>query len=233
MEFLFSPEFWVGLLVVIGIDLVLAGDNAIVIALAARNVPKQQQKMVIWLGTAGAIIIRAVGTLLLVNILSHDLPVLMLAGGLILLWISFKLLVEEKQHDHIDAKSSMLAAVKTIVIADAAMGLDNVLAIAGAAKGDHQTPLVILGLLISVPIVVWGSTFFIKLIERYAWILYAGAAVLAFTAAKMITHEVLIDHWFESELIKWAFTMALVVGVVILGKVKEKQKATSSVDKAA
>jgi predicted tellurium resistance membrane protein TerC len=127
----------------------------------------------------------------------------------------------------------MLAAVKTIVIADAAMGLDNVLAIAGAAKGEHQTALVILGLLISVPIVVWGSTFFIKLIERYAWILYAGAAVLAFTAAKMITHEVLIDQWFESELIKWAFTMALVVGVVVLGKVKEKQKATSSVDKAA
>ncbi|MEY4480586.1 MAG: hypothetical protein RLZZ267_1264 [Bacillota bacterium] len=233
MEFLFSPEFWVGLLVVIGIDLVLAGDNAIVIALAARNVPQQQQKTVIWLGTAGAILIRAVGTLLLVNILSHDLPVLMLAGGLILLWISYKLLVEEKQHDHIDAKSSMLAAVKTIVIADAAMGLDNVLAIAGAAKGEHQTALVILGLLISVPIVVWGSTFFIKLIERYAWILYAGAAVLAFTAAKMITHEVLIDQWFESELIKWAFTMALVVGVVVLGKVKEKQKATSSVDKAA
>jgi YjbE family integral membrane protein len=225
MEFLFSPEFWVGLLVVIGIDLVLAGDNAIVIALAARNVPQQQQKTVIWLGTAGAILIRAVGTLLLVNILSHDLPVLMLAGGLILLWISYKLLVEEKQHDHIDAKSSMLAAVKTIVIADAAMGLDNVLAIAGAAKGEHQTA--------SVPIVVWGSTFFIKLIERYAWILYAGAAVLAFTAAKMITHEVLIDQWFESELIKWAFTMALVVGVVVLGKVKEKQKATSSVDKAA
>jgi YjbE family integral membrane protein len=226
-------EFLVGLLVVIGIDLVLAGDNAIVIALAARNLPKGQQGRVVVLGTIGAIAIRAAGTLLLVNLLSHELPVLMLAGGLILLWISYKLLVEEKQHDHIEAKATMWAAVRTIIIADAAMGLDNVLAVAGAAKGQHQTALVILGLLISVPIVIWGSTLFIKLIEKFAWILYAGAAVLAFTAAKMITHEVLLKVVFDSELVKWAFTMVLVVGIVVVGKNKEKQKAASSQDKAA
>lgn len=219
---IFTMDFLTGLLAIIMIDLVLAGDNAIVIAMAARNLPQGQQKKVILLGTAGAIVIRATATILFVSLL--DLPVLMLAGGLILIWISYKLLVEEKDHEEIEAKSGLWAAIRTIIIADAAMGIDNVIAVAGAAKGDHQYPLVILGLLISVPIIVWGSTLFIKLINRFPWILYIGAGILVYTSAKMITEERLIHDFFENPAMKWGFTLLLIAGVLAAGRLKVKKR---------
>ena len=144
---IFTMDFIMKLLAIIMIDLVLAGDNAVVIGLAARNIPADKQKRVIIWGTVGAIVIRMVATLVVVWLL--EIPGLLLAGGIMLIWIAYKLLVQEKQHESISAESTILKAVGTIIIADAVMGLDNVIAVAGAADGHFL--LVIIGLLISVP----------------------------------------------------------------------------------
>jgi YjbE family integral membrane protein len=211
---LLSAEFFTALLSIILIDLVLAGDNAIVIGMAARNLkPATQKKVIIW-GTVGAIAIRAAATMLVVVLLK--IPGLLLIGGCLLLWIAYKLLAEKKNHD-IDAKEGMWAAIRTIIIADAVMGLDNVIAVAGAAHGDYL--LVVLGLLISVPIVVWGSTLFIKVMDKYPWILYIGSAVLAFTAGKMITGEEFLAPYFEANsFAKWLLIAFLVSTVLVAGK---------------
>lgn len=206
---------------IIFIDLVLAGDNAIVIALAARNLPQHQQKKAIIWGTVGAIAIRAVATILVVQLL--DIPGLLLIGGLVLIWIAYKLLVQEEEHDNIKPGSNLFSAVRTIIIADAAMGLDNVIAVAGAS-GGHEL-LVILGLLISIPIVVWGSTIFIKWINRFPWIIYIGSGVLAWTAAKMITGEQFYIEAFMKDypIVKYAVILLIIVGVLGAGKLKNKQ----------
>ncbi len=187
---LFSTPWWSALLAIILIDLVLAGDNAIVIALAARNLPPHLQKKAIAWGTVGAIAVRSVMTVGVVWLLK--IPGLMLVGGLGLLWIAYKLLADqgEKEHDG-PVASTFWGAMKTIVIADALMGVDNVLGVAGAAQGSFD--LVVIGLLISIPIVVFGSTMVLKLVERFPIIINIGAAVLAFTAAKMIVSEPLLD----------------------------------------
>ncbi|KLR75335.1 membrane protein, partial [Geobacillus sp. T6] len=176
-----SAEFWTALLSIIIIDLLLAGDNAIVIGLAARNLPKHQQKKAVVWGTVGAVVIRALATIFVVWLLK--IPGLLLVGGVLLVWIAYKLLVEGKGHDDVEAGGSLWEAIRTIIIADALMGLDNVLAVAGAAHGSFL--LVILGLLISVPIMVWGSTLILKWIERFPIVITIGAGVLAWTAAKM------------------------------------------------
>lgn len=219
MDFL-SPEYWSALLSIIIIDLVLAGDNAIVIGLAARTLPKNQQKKVILFGTVGAILIRALATLAVVWLLK--IPGLLLIGGVLLVWISFKLLVEEKDHN-VEASQNFWGAIKTIVIADALMGLDNVLAVAGAAHGDFS--LVIIGLLVSVPIVVWGSTLILKFAERFPVIITIGSAVLAFTASKMITGEKFMKGFFEDNpLLKWGLSAVIVIGVLFFGRMKMKTK---------
>ncbi|MFC7681871.1 TerC family protein [Paenibacillus sp. GCM10028914] len=211
-------EFWMALLSIIVIDLVLAGDNAIVIGLAARNVQKEDQKKVIIWGTVGAIIIRIVATLLVAKLLM--IPGLRLVGGLALLWIAYKLLVDEKKHE-ISAGSQMWAAIRTIIIADAMMGLDNVLAVAGAAEGDFM--LVIIGLAISVPIMVWGSTLILKLTDKYPIVITIGAAVLTWTASKMIVEEPLIHSWFANSIVKYGFELIVVVIVIAIGTwVKKK-----------
>ncbi|MDO8773160.1 MAG: TerC family protein [Burkholderiaceae bacterium] len=187
---LFSTLWWSALLAIILIDLVLAGDNAIVIALAARSLPKHLQKKAIVWGTVGAIVVRSVMTVGVVWLL--QIPGLMLAGGLGLLWIAYKLLADQGQAEHSGpVASTFWGAMKTIVVADALMGVDNVLGVAGAAHGSFD--LVIIGLLVSVPIVVFGSTLVLKLVERFPLIINLGAAVLAFTAAKMIVSEPLLD----------------------------------------
>jgi len=187
---LFSTPWWSALLAIILIDLVLAGDNAIVIALAARNLPSHLQKKAIAWGTVGAIVVRSAMTVGVVWLLK--IPGLMLVGGLGLLWIAYKLLADQgdKEHDGPIA-NTFWGAMKTIVVADALMGIDNVLGVAGAAHGAFD--LVIIGLLISIPIVVFGSTMVLKLVERFPAIINIGAAVLAFTAAKMIVSEPLLD----------------------------------------
>lgn len=187
---LFSTPWWSALLAIILIDLVLAGDNAIVIALAARKLsPHLQKKAIAW-GTIGAIVVRSIMTVTVVWLLK--IPGLMLVGGLGLLWIAYKLLADQGNKAHEGPMASTFwGAMKTIVVADALMGVDNVLGVAGAAHGSFD--LVIIGLLVSVPIVVLGSTMVLKLVQRFPIIINIGAAVLAFTAAKMIVSEPLLD----------------------------------------
>ncbi|MBG9735277.1 TerC family protein [Paenibacillus alvei] len=219
MDF-FTAEFWSALMAIVVIDLVLAGDNAIVIGLTARNLPKEQQKKVIFWGTFGAIALRSLLTLAVVWLLK--IPGLLLIGGVLLVWIAYKLLVEEKGHD-VGSAASLWAAIKTIIIADTVMGLDNVLAVAGAAHGDFI--LVVLGLLISVPIVVWGSTLIIKWVERFPVIIYIGAGVLAWTAAKMIVDEPLVKGFFTANpVLKWCLIVVIIVAVLALGRMKKQKQ---------
>jgi YjbE family integral membrane protein len=210
---LFSPAWFAALGAIILIDLVLAGDNAILIALAAKNLPPHLQKKAILWGTVGAIIIRSAMTLIAVQLLK--IPGLMAVGGLALVWIAYKLLVDNggDEDEHGPVANTFWGAMKTIVIADALMGIDNVIAVAGAAHGDMV--LVVLGLLISVPIILYGSTLFLKLIARFPVIVYIGAGVLAFTAAKMIVNEQLIKHVFDASLVlKWGFVVVVVAGTL-------------------
>jgi YjbE family integral membrane protein len=213
MEFL-STAWWTALLAIILIDLVLAGDNAIVIALAARNLPPHLQKKAIAWGTVGAILVRSVMTVAVVWLLK--IPGLMLIGGLGLVWIAYKLLADDGGGEHDGpVVATFWGAMKTIVVADALMGIDNVLGVAGAAHG--QMDLVVIGLLVSVPIVVFGSTVVLKLVERFPIIIQAGAAVLAFTAAKMIVDEPLLRGVFSHDAARWGTYAAAVAGVLLAG----------------
>jgi YjbE family integral membrane protein len=225
---LFSMEFLSALLSIVIIDLVLAGDNAIVIGLAARNLPKHQQKKAVIWGTVGAVVIRALATLFVVWLLK--VPGLLLIGGILLVGIAYKLLVEEKGHD-VEAGGSLWEAIRTIIIADALMGLDNVLAVAGAAHGSFL--LVILGLLISVPIMVWGSTLILKWIERFPIIITIGAGVLAWTASKMIVDEPFLDQYFANPVVKYGFEILVVAGVIAAGTLKKKKGENQLETKAA
>ncbi|CAG9178448.1 TerC family protein [Cupriavidus respiraculi] len=222
---LFTMQFLTALLSIVVIDLVLAGDNAIVIALAARNLPPHlQKKAVIW-GTVGAVVVRSAMTIGVVWLLK--IPGLMLVGGLALVWIAYKLLSDDSGEDeHGQSASTLAGAMKTIIIADAVMGVDNVLAVAGAAHGSFL--LVVLGLLISIPIVVWGSTLVLKLMARYPFIIYIGAGVLAFTAVKMIVHEPLIRDFFNANpVINWGLYVLIVGGVLGAGYLVQKRREGS------
>jgi YjbE family integral membrane protein len=213
MEFL-STAWWSALLAIILIDLVLAGDNAIVIALAARRLPPQLQKRAIVWGTVGAIVVRSAMTLGVVWLLK--VPGLMLVGGLGLVYIAYKLLADKGEDEkHGPAANTFWGAMKTIVVADALMGIDNVLGVAGAAHGSFD--LVVIGLLVSVPIVVFGSTLVLKLVQRFPLILHAGAAVLAFTAASMIVAEPLLEEVFDHFAARWATYATAVAGVLAAG----------------
>lgn len=213
---LFSAAWFSALAAIVLIDLVLAGDNAIVIALAARKLPQHlQRKAIVW-GTLGAIVVRSVMTIGVVWLLK--IPGLMLVGGLGLVWIAYKLLAPEQGDGeaHAPTATTFWGAMKTIVIADALMGIDNVLGVAGAAHGAFD--LVVIGLLISVPIVVWGSSLVLKLVDRYPMITYAGAGILAFTAAKMIVSEPLLDSFYDPNLAyRWLTYAVLVAGVLGAG----------------
>ncbi|MGJ3223488.1 TerC family protein [Geobacillus thermoleovorans] len=226
---LLSAEFWTALLSIIIIDLLLAGDNAIVIGLAARNLPKHQQKKAVVWGTVGAVVIRALATIFVVWLLK--IPGLLLVGGVLLVWIAYKLLVEGKGHDDVEAGGSLWEAIRTIIIADALMGLDNVLAVAGAAHGSFL--LVLLGLLISVPIMVWGSTLILKWIERFPIIITIGAGVLAWTAAKMIVDEPFLKAYFANPVVKYGFELLVVAAVIAVGTMKKRKSAKEPQPKAA
>ena len=219
---LFSPEFFSALLAIIVIDLVLAGDNAIVIAMAARNLPAHLQKKAIIWGAVGAIAVRSAMTLVVVYLLK--IPGLMLIGGLLLVWIAYRLLNPEQENDeHGNASTTFWGAMKTIVIADAIMGLDNVLAVAGASHGSYV--LVVLGLLISIPVVIWGSTQILKIVERYPSVTYLGAAVLAWTAAKMMISEPISQDWLatQSPALEYLIQVVVVLGVLISGFIRSRR----------
>lgn len=228
---LFSTAWWSALMAIILIDLVLAGDNAIVIALAARKLPPElQRKAIVW-GTVGAIVVRSAMTLVVVWLLK--IPGLMLVGGLGLLWIAYKLLADTDDGSEHDVEvNSFWGAMKTIVVADALMGIDNVLGVAGAAHGSFD--LVVIGLLISVPIVVFGSTVVLKLVERFPIVIKLGAAVLAYTAAMMVINEQLLKSIFHSgdmtsTALRWGLIVLAIVGVLGAGHLKSmRHKATQT-----
>jgi YjbE family integral membrane protein len=213
---LLSAEFFSALFAIIIIDLVLAGDNAIVIALAARSLPPDvRRRAVIW-GTVGAIAVRTAMTLVVVWLLK--IPGLLLIGGALLIWIAYKLLIDTGGQDGHSLKPSVhfWGAMKTIVVADTLMGLDNVLAVAGAAGGSFL--LVTLGLLISIPIVIAGSQLILKYVERFPSIVYIGSGVLAWTAVKMMGSEPLLaDVLAQYPAITWIAHIAVIGGVLTAG----------------
>jgi YjbE family integral membrane protein len=234
-----DPEFlsaaWLSALAtIIVIDLVLAGDNAIVIGLAARNVPKEMQKRVVLWGTAGAIIVRALLTIVVVWLLK--IPAFLLIGGLALVYIGWKLTQDgggeggEGKHS-IAPQASMRGAIQTIIVADAVMGVDNVLAVGGAAQGSML--LVVIGLAVSIPIVIWGSTLVLHWVERFPAILWLGAAVLGWTAAKMIASEPLIKPWLDAHTpVRTALYVAIVGGLIAIPlwqAAKPRQRALGAV----
>lgn len=229
---IFSLQFLYALGAIILIDLVLAGDNAIVIALAARRLPPKLQKRAILWGTGGAIFVRTLMTVVVVWLLK--VPGLLLLGGALLLWIAVKLLAPQEapgegEHGAVD---SFWGAMKTIVVADAVMGLDNVLAVAGAAHGSFL--LVVLGLLISIPIVVWGSTLILKWVERFPIIVYVGAAVLAWTAAKMMLGEPLVKEFIAPVAgYAWLAQVMAIAGVLGIGYMMNMGKRTAPAPEAA
>ena len=211
---LFSAPWWSALLAIILIDLVLAGDNAILIALAARNLPPELQRKAILWGTVGAIVVRSLMTLCVVWLL--QIPGLMLVGGLGLLWIAYQLLGEQPgDHEGAAGPTNFWGAMKTIVVADALMGVDNVLGVAGAAHGAMD--LVVLGLLISIPIVVFGSSLVLRLVERWPVIIQLGAAVLALTAAKMVLGEPLLADYLKSIPLPSVWLQSIVIALAIVG----------------
>jgi len=214
VHYLLESTFFSSLLLIITINIVLSGDNAVVIAVACRRLsPVQRKKAILW-GTFLAVIVRVMATILAVYLL--QIPYLYLVGGVILLWISYKLLRDEEDSEQIDAGDDLVQAVKTIVVADVMMGLDNVLAIAGAAKGSIL--LIVLGLLISIPLMIFGSQLILKAMERFQWLVYVGAAVLALAAANMIVTERVVSDWIAGQgWLEASIKIAIVALVLILG----------------
>lgn len=219
---LFTVEFLSALAAIVLIDLVLAGDNAIVIALAARNLPKHLRRKAILWGTFGAVALRSTMTLFVVWLLS--IPGLMLAGGLLLVWIAWKLIAPPDGNGReVEPAANFWAAIKTIVIADAVMGIDNVLGVAGVAHGSFL--LVVIGLLISIPIIVFGSTLVLKWMERFPAIIYIGAGVLAWTAVSMLTGEAFVkEHLAGYEAVVIVLYVLIVGGVVGLGYLRNRRR---------
>lgn len=191
MEFL-NVAFLAALLQIMVVNVVLSGDNAVVIALAARNLPTHHQKQAILWGSGGAIVLRVLLTFVAVQLLK--VPCLQALGGLLLVWIAIQLLVDgdEEDGEH-HAHAGLMGAVKTILVADVVMSLDNTLAIAGIAKGDWT--LLVVGLGLSIPLIVLGSTVIMKVMDRFPVVVYIGAALIAWTAGEMIDSDAAIQPW--------------------------------------
>jgi YjbE family integral membrane protein len=193
MAFLSSPEFWIALSQIILINIVLSGDNAVVIALACRSLPPHQQKKAIIFGSVGAIVLRVILTFFAVYLLTQ--PYLKLIGAALLLWIGIGLLKGEDGEEDMEGHSNLAAAIKTIIIADLVMSLDNVIGVAAAAKGN--VPLLVFGLVISIPLIIFGSTIILKLMNRFPVIITIGAALLGWVAGEMVLTDPAIHGFIE------------------------------------
>jgi YjbE family integral membrane protein len=193
MPELASPDFWVAVLQIIAIDILLGGDNAVVIALACRKLPPAQRKLGIFWGVAGAIVLRLGMIFFALQLLA--IPYLKIVGALLLFWIGIKLLQPEddEAHDEISGATTLAGAIKTVIIADAVMSIDNVIAVAGASHGNML--LVVFGILVSIPIVVWGSQLVLKLMDRYPIVITAGGGLLGWIGGGMIPSDpALVEH---------------------------------------
>ena len=227
-----SPEFWIALGQIIMIDILLGGDNAVVIALASRRLPDAQRKKAIFWGMFGAVALRVILIFFALQLLK--VPFLKIVGGILLLWIGIKLLIPESEEGghEIDASTHLLGAIKTIVLADAVMSLDNVIGIAGAAK-DHLG-LVIFGLLFSIPIIIWGSKFVLTLMDRFPVIILFGAALLGWIGGGMLIDDVVLKTWTTSYGSTGHYLAAAVGAtlVVLIGKaLSRREPQPASADK--
>jgi YjbE family integral membrane protein len=212
-----SPQFWVAVMQIIAIDIVLGGDNAVVIALACRRLPEHQRKLGIFWGVFGAIILRVVLIFFALSLLA--IPYLKIVGAALLLWIGIKLLQPEPEGEHeISASTTLIGAIKTIIVADAVMSVDNVIAIAGAAKDDMG--LVIFGLVVSVPIIVWGSQLVMKVMDRYPVMIAIGAGLLGWIAGDMIVSDMVTKEWVKThaQYLQWIAPMTAAFIVIAAGK---------------
>jgi len=219
-----STVFWIGLAQIIGVNIVLSGDNAVVIALAARSLPANQQKQAIFWGSAAAVAMRIVLTIVAVELLR--LPYLKFGGAILLLWIGVKLLLPEEEGDDGfgGSGSGLAAAIRTILIADLVMSLDNVIAVAAAAKGSLL--LLILGLAISIPLVIFGSTLLLKLMQRYAFIITIGAALLGWVAGEMAISDPLVKEAVDAQL-PWLHYAGPIAGALLVVAIGKWRRAAS------
>jgi len=220
-----EPAFWVSVLQIIAIDILLGGDNAIVIALACRRLPEQQRKQGIFWGVVGAIVLRVILIFFALQLLA--IPFLKIVGGALLVWIGVKLMQPEEEdgHGNIDGSTHLLGAIRTIIIADAVMSLDNVIAVAAAAKGDLT--LVVFGILVSIPIVVWGSKFVLKLMDRLPVVITLGGALLGWIAGDMLLGDAVVKPYLEGQpgWLKYVASTAGALLVVAVGTWLARRKA--------
>ncbi len=207
-----DTEFWIGFFNIIIIDLILSGDNAVIIGMAARNLPEAQRKKAILIGAGAAVFLRAALTAIAAYLL--NIPLLMTVGGLLLLWIAVKLLVEQEEESHVTVGTNMRNAVKTIIIADVVMSLDNVLAVAGAAHGNFY--LILFGLALSIPIIMWGSKLVANILNRFPWLVYVGSAILGYTAGDLIVGDPIVQKHFLQGFGVVQEGLPIVLGVLVV-----------------
>ena len=227
LEMLGTAQFWVDVFKIIVIDILLSGDNAVVIALACRNLPPEQRRKGVLFGVAGAIGLRIVLTFFAVGLLS--LPYLKVVGAFMLLWIGVKLILPEEEQDakNVQANTHLWGAVRTIIIADFIMSLDNVLGVAAAAHGNVM--LLVFGLLVSIPLIAWSSQLVLKLIDRYPFIIFAGGGLLGYVAGEMLVSDTIIAQVLEEvpHVIHWLLPAGCAVLVVVLGMWLAARKAAA------
>ena len=237
-----DPAFWLAVGQIIMIDILLGGDNAIVIALACRGLPEHQRRQGIFWGTMGAIVIR-VG-LIGVALTLLGIPFLKLVGAALLVWIGVKLLTEEDDNHEVDASEKLWGAIKTIVLADLVMSVDNVIGVTAAAEaggGDHKLALVVFGLLVSIPVVVWGSTFVIRLMDKFPWVITVGAMLMGWIAGTMaVTDPAVLGFLPTTEsssgipkVDNWFYQISGVVGaalVYLLSQIKKRYASDKATD---
>jgi YjbE family integral membrane protein len=226
MDMLATPEFWIGLGKIIWINIILSGDNAVVIALAARSLPLPQQRKAIFWGTAAAVVLRVILTVVAVKLM--ELPWLQIAGGVLLLWIGVQLLAENDDGEG-EAKEhgSLMSAIRTILVADLIMSLDNVIGVAAAANGNIT--LLVIGLAVAIPIVIFGSTLMIRVMERFPVIVTVGAGLIGWVGGETIAGDKALLTWFPPHSL--AFYMAAAVGaafVVAVGKFLQRRSTGDS-----
>ena len=227
MEMLNSADFWIGLVKIIWINIILSGDNAVVIALAARSLPPEQQKKAIMFGSGAAVVLRIVLTVVAAKLL--ELSFLQVVGGCLLLWIGYQLLTgDEDGEGESKGHGSMMTAIRTILIADLVMSLDNVIAVAATAQGNMV--LLILGLAISIPLVIFGATMLLKLMERFPIIITIGAALLGYVSGEMAVTDPIAVPWIDANFssLHHILPISFAALVVIVGKLLYRRKVAAT-----
>jgi YjbE family integral membrane protein len=216
MDMLSTSAFWVALAQIMVVNIMLSGDNAVVIALASRSLPPKQQKMAILFGSGAAIVLRIILTFFAVMLM--ELPYLKLVGGLALLWIATSMLNSSNGEGELESHSNLWAAVRTILVADFIMSLDNVIGVAAAAKGNYV--LLVIGLALSIPLIIYGSQIILKLMERFPLIILGGAALLGWVAGDMMIADHVLEPYLASHsaLAHWFAPALCAVAVVVVGK---------------